>query len=389
MYSQNNKNIKICAIVAEFNPFHNGHKYIIEQAKKMGFTHIVAIMSGNFVQRGEPAIFSKRLRAQFALKNGVDLVVEMPCAWALSSAEKYSETGVYLADSLGCVDSLVFGSECGDLEKLVDIVQVIKTEKFSDILQNGLKSGITFAKAREQALTTLVPHVNVSEILSLGNNILGIEYIKAIQNLHSNIEPLTIPRNKNLLSASKIRALIKGNDEQYFKHIPNNLNFSESAKDIFWGEKGIISVLKSINLEDFANLPDISEGLENKIYKSLCECKDLANLLNLTKSKRYTMSRIKRIILCAYLGITNKIQCQKPPYIRLLGAADKGLEILNIAKSTAKIPIVSKFSELSSKDDFSKKVFEIECRATDLFGVFGEKLAMLESEKKFKFIRRK
>lgn len=384
---QNSKNMKICAIIAEFNPFHNGHRYIIEEAKRMGCTHVAAIMSGNFVQRGEPAIFSKKVRAELALKNGVDLVVEMPCVWSLSSAEKYAETGVFLADSLGSVDSLVFGSECGDLKKLSDIAQCLKREEFSNFLQNNLKSGVTFAKAREKTVAALLPDIDVSDILSKGNNILGIEYIKAIKKLNLNIRPLTLRRNLDFKSAAEVRALIKANKREYCEYMPNNTEILESPKDIFWGEKGILSILKTMSLEDFAELPDVSEGLENKICNSLSRCVSLKNLLNMIKSKRYTMSRIKRIIMCAYLGINNKTQNKYPPYIRLLGATEKGLDILNIVKRTAKLPIISRFSDLSGENDFSRKVFEIECMAADLFGVFAKKLEMCQSEKKFKFIR--
>lgn len=379
--------MKICAIITEFNPFHNGHKYIIDQAKKMGFTHVVAIMSGNFVQRGEPAIFSKKTRAKTALMNGIDLVVEMPCVWAVSSAERYAEAGVYLADSLGCVDSLVFGSECGELKKLSDIEQSLTESKFEKMLKNYLKSGITFAKAREKAVYRLLPNIDVSKILSSGNDILGIEYIKAIRNLHSNIKPLTLQRSVNFKSASEIRTLIKEKDEKYCEYIPNNINILESPKDIFWGEKGVFAILNNVNLEYLYNLPDISEGLENKIYNSLNRCINLENLLNMVKSKRYTMSRIKRIIMCAYLGITNKIQAKRPPYLRILGATNEGLEILNAMSGRVKLPVVSKFSEIADKNDFSKKVFELECKATNLFGVFSQKLELLQSEKKFKFIR--
>ncbi len=379
--------MEICAIITEFNPFHNGHKYIISQAKKMGFTHVVAIMSGNFVQRGEPAIFSKKTRAKCALMNGIDLVVEMPCVWAVSSAERYAEAGVYLADSLGCVDSLVFGSRCGELKKLSDVEQSLTELKFEKMLKNYLKSGITFAKAREKAVDKLLPNIDVSKILSSGNDILGIEYIKAIRNLHSNIRPLTLPRSVNFKSASEIRTLIKKKDEKYYEYIPNNINILESPKDIFWGEKGVFAILNNVNLEYLYNLPDISEGLENKIYNSLNRCMNLENLLNMVKSKRYTMSRIKRIIMCAYLGITNKIQAKRPPYLRILGATNEGLEILNAMSGRVKLPVISKFSEIADKNDFSKKVFELECKATNLFGVFSQKLELLQSEKKFKFIR--
>lgn len=387
MLSEDSENMRICAIIAEFNPFHNGHKYIVEQAKKMGFTHIVVIMSGNFVQRGEPAIFSKKTRTQSALMNGVDLVVEMPCVWVLSSAEKYAEAGVYLADALGCVDSLVFGSECGELKMLSDIANSLTKPEFANILRDNLKSGVTFAKAREKTIAELLPNISASKILSSGNDILGVEYIKAIQKLRSTVKPLTLQRSGDFKSASEIRELIKKNDKSYYQYIPNGQNELEPPKDIFWGEKGILAVLKTADLDYFSKMPDISEGLENKIYNSLCRCTDLADLLTLIKSKRYTMSRIKRIIMCAYLGITSKMQSERPPYLRILGATKKGFEVLNVMNRTAKLPIVSKFSGLADKNDFSREVFEMECKATDLFGVFGEKLSLYPSEKKFKFIR--
>ena len=381
--------MRIGAIISEFNPFHNGHKHIIECAKNDGYTHIISIMSGNYVQRGEPAIFSKSRRVEAALKNGVDLIIEMPCVWAVSRAERYARAGVWLTDSLGCVDSLIFGSECGDLSRLTRLAEVIQSRKFREILPKYLDQGFTFAKAREFAVSDLILQSDIHDFMSAPNNILGLEYIKSIKRFNSSIAAVTFTRDKALKSASEIRDLIKSKNSAYLDHVPVSARGNlECINDIFWGERSIIAVLNTLSLSDFNNLPDISVGLGNKIYASVKECCDLHNLFELIKSKRYTMSRIKRIIMSAYLGVTESVQKRLPPYTRVLGATKKGLEILKIAKYTTKLPIFSTYSELKELDDFSKEIFEIECKATDLLRVFNEGLVSAGSEKKFKFIRR-
>ena len=158
--------MNVCAVISEFNPFHDGHKHLIQSARKMGFTHIIAIMSGNFVQRGEPAIYTKRFRTQIALENGVDLIVEMPCVWSLSSAEKYAETGVCLASALGCVNALVFGSECGNLQTLNSIKNIMASDNFNSILHDYMNKGVTFAKARELSLAKISNNYHLQIITS-------------------------------------------------------------------------------------------------------------------------------------------------------------------------------------------------------------------------------
>lgn len=379
--------MKICAIIAEFNPFHSGHKYLFETAKQVGFTHIVVIMSGNFVQRGEPAVYSKRVRAQVAIKNGADLVIEMPCVWAVSRAERYADAGVFLADALGCVDSLIFGSECGDLQALFEVKNSFETSEFQDDLHKYLGQGITFAKARELAIKETISCGNFLEILNKPNNILGIEYLKAIEKHSSKIIPVTVKREEKFICASKIREMIKSEIKDFSQDFSFEIKIEEPPKDLFFGEKAVVSRLKIIPKNAMRLLPDISEGLENRIFNSLNCAENLDKLLETAKSKRYTMARIKRIILCACLGITEEIQSKSPPYLRILGATKKGLEVLNRAKLTASLPVISRSSDFNGLDKFAERIFELECNSTDFYGNFSKELKMLPSEKLFKFIR--
>ena len=379
--------MKICAIIAEFNPFHSGHKYLFETAKQMGFTHIVVVMSGNFVQRGEPAIYSKLVRAQIAIKNGADLVIEMPCVWTISRAERYADAGVFLADSLGCVDSLIFGSECGDLQALSEVKNSFETSEFQDSLHKYLGQGIAFAKARELAIKEIISYENFSEILNKPNNILGIEYLKSIEKHSSKIIPITIKREEKFICASKIRKMVKSESKDFSHDFPFEFKIEDPPKDLLFGEKAIVSRLKIIPQSTMHLLPDISEGLENRIFNSLKSAKNLKDLLELVKSKRYTMARIKRIILSACLGITEEIQSKTPPYLRILGATNKGLEVLNRAKSTANLPFISRSSDFNNLDEFAERIFEVECNSTDFYGNFSKELKILPSEKLFKFIR--
>ncbi len=200
--------MKICAIISEFNPFHSGHKYLIDEIKKQGFTHIVAIMSGNFVERGEPAIVSKESRIKAALLNGIDLVIELPTVKVLNSAEKYAAAAVETAQKLGCIDALVFGSECGNTKTLEKASDILESQEFKLIFKKYISLGNSFPKSKFLALKDLTDDKDVISALKNPNNILGIEYIKALKKLKSNIKPITIKRNNNFLSSSEIRNLI-------------------------------------------------------------------------------------------------------------------------------------------------------------------------------------
>ncbi len=395
--------MKICAVIAEFNPFHNGHKYLVDEIRKKGFTHVIAVMSGNFVQRGEPAIISKKARAETALKNGIDLIVEIPSVWSVSTSEKYAFAGVQIANSLGCADFLAFGSECGNTHPLKKIAQALKSEKFPVCLKNHLSKGMTFAKAREIALSELISDPDAIKQIRLPNNILGIEYLKAIDKICAKLTPVTIPRiksspssgNESYLSASKIREIITQGDESYRKYVPDssfeiisreiqNLNAPNKLEN---AEQAILYKLRIMSKNEISALPDISEGLENRIFKYAKNSSSLNELFFNIKTKRYTMSRIKRIILSAYLGITNELQNKNIPYIKILGINKNGLEVLKKAKCTAALPIVSKYSEILKLGCNARKIFDAECRAADLYSFFSPKIRQCGEEQSFGIIK--
>lgn len=386
--------MKICAVICEFNPFHNGHKYFLDKLKTLGYDHIIAIMSGNYVQRGEPAIISKKARTGVALSLGVDLVVEIPTVWAVSNAQTYASAAVNIANSLGCVDALAFGSECGSVEKLNKILEAIKNPKFSEILKEQLGLGVTFAKARETAVSFVCGDLDVTKILPGSNNNLAVEYLNALGKTGSKIKPITIKREREKFpSATEIRELIKNEDISIRNYVPESsfnaiLSQKDYTADLQNGERAVLSHLRTLTKESILNLPDISEGIENRVIKAVNSSLGLEEMLFKIKTKRYTMARIKRIILSSYLGITKEIQKNSPSYIRVLGLSEKGQEILKKAKFTVKLPIVYEYSQIKKLDSKAQKIFQKECVCTDLYSLFLSKVLPCGEEQKFKIIRR-
>ena len=387
--------MKICAIISEFNPFHNGHKYLIDKASKLGYTHKIAIMSGNFVQRGEPAVISKGARTQAALTNGINLVIEIPSVWAISTSERYARAGVMIANSLGCVESLIFGSESGNLKALSSIAKVLDNPNFPNYLRKYTETGVTFAKAREKAVQEMLTNLDTSLCMQNANDNLAIEYIKNLNKINSKITPVSIKRieGENIISASKIRNLIhlktdfknylpKSSEEIIYKEIKNKLAPTNTKN----AEKMILYKLKSLSKSEFKDLPDISEGLENRFIKAINNLENIEKILLEIKTKRYTMSRLKRIIMAAVLDIKNEIQKEDVPYIRILGADEKGIEILKKSKNFA-LPVITKYSETKNLSTFGYKIFEKECFCTSIYGLFLESVKNLPPEQQFKLIR--
>lgn len=370
--------MKSAAVIAEFNPFHNGHKYLSEQANRFGISHKVAVMSGSFVQRGDLSIISKFERAEFALSNGFDLIVELPISFALSSAQNFAFGGTQIADSLN-VDYLLFGSENGETAKLTETAKTLLSDNIKPIIKENLKKGFTYAKALELA----VKKINPDTIdLQNPNDILGIEYISSVLKNNFSVLPIAISRravkhddeltNGNFASASLIRDYIKsGKTEDIKNFVPENI-YSEYLRlykngeiaDITSLEKAILIKIKSLSAADFKNISDVSEGLENKIVSAAKTSLTLQELLENIKSKRYTMSRIRRIILSAFLGIDNTFSKIDVPYIRVLGFNEKGLEIIKNAKNN--IPIITKASQLKDNPLFIKEMFATDCFNTAL-----------------------
>lgn len=358
-------------IIAEFNPLHSGHEYLINEAKGLG--QVFCVISGNFVQRGDTAIVSKDIRAKSALKLGVDLVAELPVLWSMSTAQNFALGGVSACASLGC-DTIIFGSEEGELAPLSEIAQILTSGEFSSLVSEYLKDGISFAFAREKACEKLG---GKKGILDKPNNNLGIEYIVAAKRLGANLEFKTVKRRgaghdsaeiDTFVSASLLREKLLSGDREFCKNYIREdiLNLYETSRlsDIKSLETAILSVLRTKTAADLKKLPDLSEGIENKLYSAIKTATSLDELYNEIKVKRYPLSRVRRLVLSAFLGLDSTYFMKPLPYVRVLGFNKTGEKIIKNAKNTATVPIVTKVSEI--KDT---KVFKAEARATDLYNL--------------------
>lgn len=346
---------RVLGIIAEYNPFHNGHLYHIAKSKEeTGAQYVVAVISGNFVQRGNTSIVNKWTKARMALLNGADLVIELPTVYSISSAENFAEGAIKILNSLGIVDTLSFGMEAKDISTLNNIANVLYSEpkEYVTILSHELKKGNSFPKARENALMMYLNDIKrYANVMAGSNNILGIEYLKALKRTKSTINPVGIKREKVLYndkyivdefaSATAIRKMLMTKQlGDISKVMPRNsyLLLGEELKkghyviDISRFEKEIIYNLRRMSTEDIAKLPDVSEGLENSIKNAADSCNTIEELINIVKSKRFTQTRIQRILLYSLLGITKKqmdISRKIVPYVRVLGFNNKGKELIS------------------------------------------------------------
>ena len=355
----------VLGIIAEYNPFHNGHLYHLKESKKAtGAEYTVAIISGNFTQRGSTSIIDKWKKTEMALQNGVDLIIELPVLYSISSSENFAEGSIKILNSLGIIDFLSFGSETSDIKILNNFANILYDEpkEYKKILSNYLDTGLSFPKARENALLEYIKNFedvntnfdNYKNILSSPNNILGIEYLKALKKYKSSIKPVCVKRsiadynssdisiNTSIASATAIRALVKNQNFNTIKTVIPEKSYSILADCINSGciipdlncfEKEIIYVLRKMSIKEIANLPDVSEGLEFLIKKAVNSCNTLTELLNTIKSKRYTITRLQRILLYALLDISKKdMKLSKEvdsPYIRVLGFNDNGKKLIS------------------------------------------------------------
>lgn len=329
-------------IICEFNPFHKGHKYLIDSVKNDGL--VICVMSGNFVQRGEFAVYNKFERCKVALENGADLVVELPAPYALMSAEGFAKAGVNLLKKTGVVNKIAFGAECDDTNKLKEIADKVSISQ--ELIKDEMKKGISYPAARRNVIG--------SDLLDTPNNILAIEYIR-----HTTLPYTAIKRigkghdtDDKLYSASAIRQTLD----------------NDKICSIYNCEKAILAKLRCMTAKDFEKIEDVSEGLENRIYESVRNSCTLDELYDSIKTKRYTHSRIRRIILKSYLGITKEYS-KEVPYIRILGFNGRGKILLSEMKEKAQLPIIGRYADTQKLDDFGKRMFELECHCTDLYNL--------------------
>ena len=387
---------KVLGIVAEYNPFHNGHLYHINESKKaVNADYTIVIMSGNFVQRGDTSLIDKWSKAQMAIQNGVDLVIELPLLYSISSAENFAEGSIKILNSLNIVDYLSFGCELCDVNILNEFANVLYHEpkEFVSVLNHELSKGFSYPKARENALLMYLNDIRkYANILSSPNNVLAIEYLKALKKYKSTITPISINRNKvdynsteivdGYASATAIRKIATTSDVWSLRRVMPKSSFDimyeclrsgKTVSSLARFEREIIYNLRRMSITEIANLPDVSEGLEYAIKNAANSCNTIDDLLSMVKSKRYTMTRLKRILVYCLLGITTKdIQLSKKanPYIRVLGVNEKGKELLSgIHHANPKLDIITSVKQYmdSSNNKILKAMLEKDIFATDIY----------------------
>ncbi|MBQ4569223.1 MAG: nucleotidyltransferase family protein [Ruminococcus sp.] len=364
------------ALICEYNPFHNGHKYMLSKMREDGCDAIVAVMSGSFTQRGDVAVCSKFSRAKEALRNGADLVIELPCVWAVASAERFARGGCEIIKAAGCVDRVYFGSECGDIQMLKAAADATNSTEVNEKLQSLMAQGEYYPKALQKAVEDVFGR-ELADVLSSPNNTLGIEYIKALTD--SDTQLRTIKRTgvdhhsthttDTIASASKIRDMIK-NEEDFSAFIPKDLEENNPAF-LEYGERALLYMLRKFEIEDIKAIPDVSEGLENRILSAAKTHNSIEKILDEIKTKRYTHSRLRRILTCALLGIRKEHHAQAVPYIRVLGFNSRAEQLLKELNKSSALPLVLNVAKDKEKlSETAAEILSIDIKATDLRTVF-------------------
>jgi predicted nucleotidyltransferase len=374
--------MRAIGIVAEYNPFHSGHRYHIEEIRHAFGEQvaIVCVMSGNWVQRGDAAILDKWTRARAALLGGADLILELPTVWAASSAEPFAEGAVSLLTATGIVSTLSFGSESGDLSPLQATADFLSTEAYTQALRRYLDLGQSYPLARQQAANDCLGSADAA-CLNTPNNTLGIEYLRAITRLNSPLTPSTILRQgashdstektATFASASYLRQEMLGDRisplAPYLTQGDLDLWRPDRFASLSYGTRGVLARLRAMTRDDFLALPDCTEGLHNRLYKACHECNTLEELYAMVKTRRYTHSRIRRLVLWAYLGLTAADRPKSPPYLRVLGMTAQGQGLLKELKKRATVPILTKAAHARRLPEEGRRLFELEEQCTALY----------------------
>ena len=402
---------RVIGVIAEYNPFHNGHYYHLQATKEItGADYCVAVISGNFTQRGDTSIVNKWAKTYMAICGGADLVIELPTVYSISSAENFANGAIKILDNLKVVDAVSFGAEANDLATLNNIANVLYEEPkaYTNILAHELKKGISYPSARENALMMYLNDIKrYANTLNSPNNILAIEYLKALKVQKSKLEPIMIKikkvyykDNKNVddfASATAIRKLLQDGEYTNLRKVIPRSSYTIIGQEARKGsivlslekyEKEIIYALRKMKVEEIANLPDVSEGLQFAIKNAANESNTLKDLISNIKSKRYTQTRIQRILLYALLGIDKKLMDNSKkvvPYVRVLGFTQKGKSLLSeIARTNPKLNIITSLKKYMDQNQNKNKILsemlEKDIFATDIYtlGYTGESKANLD-----------
>ena len=371
--------MRIAVIIAEYNPFHNGHAYHIAQTRQNGATHIAVVMSGNFVQRGEPAFLEKHIRTRAALSGGADLVLELPLAFACAPAQRFGLGAVHIAEKMGCAEMLSFGSESGDTARLEQAAKMLDNPDFRLILSRELGSGAPYPQAVSRAMEQCG---GLAGVTASPNDTLALEYLRALRQLESRIRPLAVRRAfvdhdaaqscGDFASASSLRAM--GHPQEIAAYVP------EAAAGLYRTEleaghtpdpnrldAAVLAVLRRQSREDFSRLPDLSEGIENRFWNAVRSGSSVEEILSAAKTKRYPHARLRRMMMHAFLGVTQEMAGQLPAYLRVLGANARGREILSVMAETASLPVSASLAELERTGAAAAEQARLEALSTDLY----------------------
>lgn len=376
--------MKITGIICEYNPLHLGHKKQMDMVRSHDPDGgIVCLMSGNFVQRGAPAVFDKMIRAKAAVLSGADLVLELPVTAALSSAEGFAARGVEILSSF--CNTLCFGAESADEDALMQTAKALLSSEFSQNLKSALEKGISFPAARQHALESMGLDAS---LLSLPNNILAVEYCKAILAQKPKLIPWAIHRQGSYHdtlpdpenpSATAIRTMIE-QGQPWQSYVPVDYE-NPTVHNLKCAESAILGKLRTMSDAEFEALPYGSEGLWRKLMHAARTEATLEDILNATKSKRYTRTRLDRMVMCAFLGITKEMLDTPVPYVRVLAFNDKGREILKAARTAGEFP------NIGQPMDHPYQLLEDRCGA--LYGLFAQTPETPNAESQYRVFNHK
>ncbi len=386
----------IAGIVCEYNPFHNGHLYQIEKTKQQGADGIVCVMSGNFVQRGECAIADKWCRAEIAVKSGADVVIDLPVPWAISSGESFARGSIFLLKQFG-MDMLSFGSEYDDKQLLLCAAESVDDLRVQKKVKEYIGKGNSYPMSLSRAVEELYGS-QTAKIISSPNSTLAVEYLRQLS-IYGKTDFLPVKRKgcehdgvdekDGYLSASGIRkGFVDCEDMSRYLNKQSVEKLKSELSEGFFpcvtenNERDILSCLRSLEKGELDRYISDEQGLSSRIFESARRATSLTELYAFAKSKNYTHSRIRREVLNAYLKIEKDISKSTPPYIRVLAVNEKGLMMLSDAKKNSAIPIVTKHSEMQNLDDYSKRIYKIQCLSTDKFTLFSPKVRACGLEQK-------
>lgn len=372
--------MKTVGIICEYNPFHLGHLAQIGKIKAQfgENTAVIGVMSGHFVQRGEPACMDAYTRGKIACACGVDLVLALPVQKTLSSAEGFARGGVEILDRLGIVDAVCFGCESQTADAVLAAAQAMETPGFEEKLHAAVATGLSYAAAKQLVLEEMT---GVEGILRTPNDILGAEYCRALQRRNSRIQPAPIHRpgsyhdtaaDPENPSATAVRRLLtEGGWEEFVPAPARELMMAAPRYSMAAGERAVLARLRAMSEEDWEKTAHGSEGLWRKVRKAVHTETSLAGILEASRSKRYPMTRLSRLLMCAYLGLTERDLAAPITYSRILAMSEKGRELVKRCRENGDLILLNPGEKLQNPEER-----ELERRVSDLFSLFCQDFSM-------------